>query len=208
MKAKVSSYVPQQGYGTVTTENNETYTFSTARWHERTIPDIGAEVDIKVDELGNVSEISYGLLHKNYASTVPQSELIIQSDPSSNGQIEENYNMFDWFKKCLINYTNFSGRARRKEYWYFYLVAILSYIVAMIIDGILGTDLIIFLLTALGLFLPGLAVSVRRLHDVNKSGWFFFVSFIPLIGGILLLVWNCTDTDPNTNKWGRPARNV
>ncbi|MEO6915110.1 MAG: DUF805 domain-containing protein [Chitinophagaceae bacterium] len=113
-------------------------------------------------------------------------------------------------------FADFSGRARRKEYWMFFLFSILAYLVAMGIDYSLGTGFkapseygeiklpygYIFALYAVASLVPSLAVTVRRLHDVGKSGWFYFISLIPLIGSIWLLVLVLTDSQPETNKWG------
>jgi uncharacterized membrane protein YhaH (DUF805 family) len=177
---------------------------------------VGDEVKLDIDHTGSVVGVSYGLLRKNYASTVPQDNPMPVIDHGAMGAnnmpaewaIEENYTIVDWFKKCLRKYATFQGRARRKEYWYCNLMVIIIYIVAAIIDGILGTDGVIASLAILALFIPLLSVMVRRLHDINKSGWWYWISIIPLIGGILLLVWMCTDTNPNTNQYGPPARNV
>lgn len=121
---------------------------------------------------------------------------------------EENYSAIDWFKKALSNFTNFKGRARRKEYWYFYLVFFVISFVAAIIDSILGTDEMILGLVSLVLLLPAIAVSVRRLHDIDKSGWWYLISLIPLIGSIVLFLWSIKDTVPVANQWGQPARKV
>jgi len=114
--------------------------------------------------------------------------------------------MIDWFVKCLKNYANFTGRARRKEFWFFALVQFIILIIAQIIDSIIGTDFVLYGLVALALFIPSLAVSVRRLHDINKSGWWYLIALIPLIGGILLIVWFATETKPEPNQWGQPAK--
>lgn len=216
MKGKVLNYSEQNGQGTVVAEDNNTYIFSTYNWLEQAQPMVGDEVKLDIDHTGSVVGVSYGLLRKNYASTVPQDNpmpVIDHGAMAANNMpaewaIEENYTIVDWFKKCLSKYATFQGRARRKEYWYCNLMVIIIYIVAAIIDGILGTDGVIASLAILGLFLPLLSVLVRRLHDINKSGWWYWISAIPLIGGILLLVWMCTDTSPNTNQYGPPARNV
>ena len=125
----------------------------------------------------------------------------------NNHTAETNYGIIDWFKKGLRNYTNFSGRARRKEYWYFFLVQIGLIIIAMILDTIIfdtGVGLF-YILVALGLFIPNLAVTMRRLHDTNRSGWWILISFVPLLG-ILLIVFLASDTKPETNQWGDPAK--
>ena len=106
------------------------------------------------------------------------------------------------------NYVNFSGRARRSEYWYFILCYYIITILAVVIDNTLGlaNDLtgygFITLAVLLGHILPSLSLVVRRLHDVGKSGWFYFIAFIPIIGGIWLLVLFCTEGTKGENKYG------
>lgn len=126
----------------------------------------------------------------------------------NNHSAEANYGIMDWFKKGLRNYTNFSGRARRKEYWYFVLVQMGLVIIAMILDAIIFNSEIglFYIVVALGLFLPGLAVTIRRLHDTSRSGWWFLISILPLIGSIILLVFLASDTKFETNQWGPPAK--
>ena len=126
----------------------------------------------------------------------------------NNHSAEANYGIMDWFKKGLRNYTNFSGRARRKEYWYFVLVQMGLVIIAMILDAIIFNSEtgLFYIVVALGLFLPGLAVTIRRLHDTSRSGWWFLLSILPLIGSIILLVFLASDTKLETNQWGPPAK--
>lgn len=126
----------------------------------------------------------------------------------NNHSAEANYGIMDWFKKSLRNYANFSGRARRKEYWYFVLVQMGLVIIAMILDAIIFNSEIglFYIVVALGLFLPGLAVTIRRLHDTSRSGWWFLISILPLIGSIILLVFLASDTKLETNQWGPPAK--
>lgn len=127
-------------------------------------------------------------------------------NPSSHN-IEENYGIIDWFKKGMRNYVNFSGRARRKEYWYFLLMQIILIIIAMVLDTIIFDSEIglFYLVVALGLFLPGVAVTIRRLHDTSHSGWWFLISLVPLIG-IVLIVFLVRETKFETNQWGPPAK--
>ena len=116
-------------------------------------------------------------------------------------------------KNCFTNYANFKGRASRTEYWYFVLFNMIFAITAMIIDNVLGTTFkmgygvslpygYIYLLYILVVMIPGLAVAVRRLHDVGKSGWFFLIALIPIIGSIWLLVLLATDSIHGENKYG------
>jgi uncharacterized membrane protein YhaH (DUF805 family) len=104
------------------------------------------------------------------------------------------------------NYVNFSGRAARSEFWFWVLFSILVSIAAGIIDfavfGIRDGVSPISSLTSLALFLPGLAVSVRRLHDTDRSGWWVLLFLIPLIGAIVLLIWYCSRGTPGPNRFG------
>ncbi|MFL6095178.1 MAG: DUF805 domain-containing protein, partial [Blastococcus sp.] len=109
--------------------------------------------------------------------------------------------MADAVRSVLTQYATFSGRARRSEYWWFYLAYVLADIVASIADTVVGTSVLEWVLL-LGLLLPTLAVGVRRLHDIGKSGWWLLIGLIPLVGAIVLLVFACQDSQPGTNQWG------
>jgi uncharacterized membrane protein YhaH (DUF805 family) len=116
-----------------------------------------------------------------------------------------------WYISVLKNYAVFSGRARRKEFWMFTLFQFLAVLALIIVEVILGAATggfqpwQFFLLVApyfLGTFIPSLAVTVRRLHDTGRSGAWYFISFVPYIGGIILLVLNCLDSQPGPNQYG------
>lgn len=114
-----------------------------------------------------------------------------------------------WYLKALKQYADFSGRARRKEYWMFVLFNIIFSLIASLIDKAIGIDFsdgygygIVTVIYALIVFIPGLALTVRRLHDINKSGWMIFISLIPLIGGIWMLVLVCTEGTRGDNQYG------
>lgn len=113
--------------------------------------------------------------------------------------------MFEYYFNAFRNYVNFKGRARRSEYWYFVLTHVIAYIALTVIGALLnGEDLALglFLLYAIGSLLPMLAVTVRRLHDIGKSGTMYFVRFIPIAGPIWLLVLLVTDGENGPNKYG------
>ena len=113
-----------------------------------------------------------------------------------------------WFFGAYKKYAVFSGRARRKEYWFFILFLTIALFLLAIVDGIIGTwdptsDLGLFtLIFALGSTLPSIAVSVRRLHDTDRSGYWYLIQLIPLIGGIVFLVFCCLDSSPGQNRFG------
>ena len=109
----------------------------------------------------------------------------------------------DAIKSVVVdNYANFSGRARRSEYWFFVLANILFGIISGILGVVVPGFMLIVNIVGLALIIPSLAVCVRRLHDIGKSGWFYLLSFIPLIGQILIIIWFCQDSQPGENKWG------
>ena len=119
-----------------------------------------------------------------------------------------------WYLKVLKQYFDFKGRARRKEYWMFTLFNAIFIFALAIMSGDMENPsdrspmFYVFMLYYLGILIPSLAVSVRRLHDIGKSGWMIFISLIPLIGSIWLLVLYCTDGESGTNKWGTNPKMV
>ncbi len=112
-----------------------------------------------------------------------------------------------WYLEVLKQYAVFSGRARRKEYWFFFLFNILIAFVLGVIDGLIGTFTetgvgILGTLYSLAVFIPGIAVSVRRLHDTNRSAWWLLIALIPLIGAIVLFIFMILDSTPGANQYG------
>ena len=116
-------------------------------------------------------------------------------------------------KSVFSKYADFSGRATRSEYWYFYLfnslVGMVYYIAffAMLGSGsrdssAAGYLSVMIIIYALVMTIPSLAVTVRRLHDTGHSGWWIFLNLIPVIGSIVLFIWFITDSDPDTNEYG------
>ncbi|MYZ40788.1 MULTISPECIES: DUF805 domain-containing protein [unclassified Streptomyces] len=114
----------------------------------------------------------------------------------------------NWYLGVLKNYAGFSGRARRTEFWMFVLFNILAEIVVAIIDSVIGLNSILIGLYVLAVLIPGIAVSVRRLHDTDKSGWFLLFGFIPLVGGIILIVFCATAGTAGPNKYGYDPKQV
>ena len=99
------------------------------------------------------------------------------------------------------NYVNFSGRACRSEYWYWILFIIIADIVAAIIDQTLGIQLVTGLF-GLVTIIPNIAIAIRRLHDLDRTGWWILLGFIPLIGWIILLIWYVTKGTDGPNRFG------
>lgn len=107
----------------------------------------------------------------------------------------------NWYVSSLKNYVGFQGRARRKEYWNFVLFNLLVSLVVALVDTVLDTG-VLLPLYSLAVLLPSVAVSARRLHDTGRSGLWLLISLVPLVGGIVLLVFMLSDTTPGTNQYG------
>jgi uncharacterized membrane protein YhaH (DUF805 family) len=103
-------------------------------------------------------------------------------------------------KTCLSKYVDFSGRATRPEFWWFYLFQILVYVGANAIDSVLGLSLL-GLIASLGLMLPGWAAGARRLHDINRSGWWQLIA-LTVIGILVLIYWFAKAGDDSMNDYG------
>ena len=114
----------------------------------------------------------------------------------------------NWYLQALKKYADFSGRARRKEYWFFVLFNIIISVVLTVCDVFMGTysaAASIGILTGiytLAVLIPGIAVSVRRLHDTGRSGWWLLIVLVPLIGALVLLIFMFIDSQPGQNAYG------
>jgi len=109
------------------------------------------------------------------------------------------------YLEVLKKYAVFEGRARRKEYWTFFLVNVAIAFVTGFIGGILGiAGLVNFVVVvcSLAILVPSIAVGIRRLHDTGRSGWWLLIGFIPLIGTIVLIVFMIADSVPGENEYG------
>lgn len=120
----------------------------------------------------------------------------------------------NWYFHCLTKFAEFKGRAQRKEYWYFVLISIVIFVALNIVDHSIGT---VVSKSGIGLFsgfysvvvfIPNIAVSIRRLHDTNRTGWWILVNFIPLIGLLILLVFFVLDSTPGDNRFGPNPKSV
>ncbi len=121
-------------------------------------------------------------------------------------------------KTCLSKFVTWQGRASRSEYWFFFLFVFICYAAGAVLDNLLGTSFkfmnpatgveqslgygYITLLAMLAMVLPHLSAMVRRLHDTNRSGWWYWIVLIPLIGTIILIVWFCGRGTVGNNNYG------
>lgn len=127
-----------------------------------------------------------------------------------------------WYLKVLRQYADFSGRARRTEFWMFVLFNLIAVAILTILDNLLGLSGasmtaggMVYVSTGiltgiyqLAVLIPSLAVGARRLHDTGRSGWWQLIALIPLVGAIILIVFWATDGDPNPNQHGPNPKQV
>lgn len=115
----------------------------------------------------------------------------------------------NYYIEAIKKYAVFTGRSRRSEYWYFVLFNFLAAIAIGIVSVIINDrDNTLSRLYTLAMFLPALGVTIRRLHDIGKSGWWIFMVLIPLVGAIILIVWEATDGQLGSNKYGPNPKEV
>ncbi|MGM0545800.1 MAG: DUF805 domain-containing protein [Bacteroidota bacterium] len=123
-----------------------------------------------------------------------------------------------WYIKVLTQYADFEGRARRKEYWMFFLVNLLIYFAIAFVGGLFlgfnpeagmgSASMMLPMLYSLAVLLPSIAVGIRRLHDTGRSGWWLLISFVPVIGPIVLIVFFVQEGQPGTNQYGPNPKEV
>lgn len=107
----------------------------------------------------------------------------------------------EWYLQALKNYAGFEGRARRREYWNFVLFNFLATLVLGVVDVVLDIT-VLAPLYSLAVLIPSIAVTVRRLHDTDRSGWWILISLVPVVGFIVLLVFTLMDGTPGPNAHG------
>ncbi len=115
-----------------------------------------------------------------------------------------------WYFEVLKKYAVFSGRACRAEYWMFFLINIVIYFVLLMLTAVLPGDILqgalmlLYFVYGLAVLLPGIGVFVRRLHDTGRSGWWWLIGLVPILGAILLIVFMVQEGNPEENQYGPP----
>lgn len=226
MKGKILDFSVAQDGGLILSEDGVRYMFAASQWRGQTLPKVGQDVDFDIDSSQRAVEIYPDVFAKPQAGTaaqtlddignkVGQSFNKLTTDVSNSlmkvKQNEAPSSFMDYAVAAVTkNYANFSGRARRKEYWGSLLVYIVLAVIASMIVNLsflISEYLTYFLMIVvsviyLALIIPMLSITVRRLHDVDKSGWWYFISIIPIIGGFWLLFLLCTEGTRGPNRFG------
>ena len=108
-----------------------------------------------------------------------------------------------WKRVVLEKYADFTGRARRSEYWWFTLANIVAMVILILLVAVADIFWVLYAIYGLALIVPSIAVTVRRLHDTDKSGWWILIALVPFVGGLILLVFLCIDSTPRgPNQFG------
>ena len=205
MKGQILDFSIQAG-GLISSEDGKRYPFKNEEWKEQGIPTRGMKVDFDVDEDGQAVAVykALGASSTGGVTTVLQN---VSQTRNENGQLS----LFALFLEALTKrYAQFSGRASKREFWgymLFRMVAVVAiFFVAVIMFAInesLGSIFnLLCWLFGIALFIPDLSVGVRRLHDTGKSGWWYLISVIPLIGWIWLIILWCQASVNEDHQWG------
>ena len=206
MKGQILDFSIQNGGGLISGEDGKRYPFKSEEWKEQGIPTRGMKVDFDVDEDGQAVAVykALGASSTGGVTTVLQNASQTRNE---NGQLS----LFALFLETLTKrYAQFLGRASKREFWGFALfsavaeVAILFVAVIMfeINESLGGIFILLYWLFVIALVIPHLSVGVRRLHDTGKSGCWYLISVIPLIGWIWLIILWCQASVNEDNQWG------
>lgn len=211
MKGKILDFTIQTNTGIILGDDQKRYSFTGSEWKEQQAPIRGNQVDFEVNTESQATAVYLELTV--IPAPVTQVKTPITSPSFSNGnqhdsakeifnkleQTEASYRqaIFTCFKK----FGDFKGRARRSEFWYFELFCVL---ISLVFSFFISEDMatIAMLVT----LLPNIAVSVRRLHDIDRSGWWMLVALVPIVGILLLLFWAAQDGNPSTNQYGESPK--
>ena len=210
MKGKVLDFSIQKGGGLILGDDGQRYLFVASEWQEQSLPLRDVVVDFEA--AGKYAKGVYLL-----AQTVPQIQAVTPTVKAKPLKATENKepSLLDLAISAVKHkYLLFNGRASRKEFWAVMLFSVLIsfalqllYTLGFAISDNLGLLLALpFVIFALGMVIPQLAVSVRRLHDTDKSGWWLVLGFIPIFGTIALIVLFSLASSESDNRFGEPAQ--
>ena len=205
MKGQILDFSIQAG-GLISSEDGKRYPFKNEEWKEQGVPTRGMKVDFDVDEDGQAVAVykALGASSTGGVATVLQNASQTRNE---NGQLS----LFALFLEALTKrYAQFSGRAAKREFWGFLLFRTVAEVAILLVIGImvevsrsLGDIFsILYFLFTLAVLVPTISVGVRRLHDTGKSGWWYLISVIPLIGWIWLIILWCQASVNEDNQWG------
>lgn len=220
MKGKILDFSVAQGGGLILSSDGIRYLFNADQWHGQSLPKVGQDVDFNIDDVKKAIEI-YPDVFAAPQESISTSQTNYPSRSFDNYQNLDQISFWDYTVAAYTkNFANFQGRARRREYWGVSLVVglitspvSLTFIWMMYgdsnVDPLFGQFIILlYILIYLINLIPGYALIVRRLHDIDKSGWWYWILFVPLIGVIWLLILLCTEGTRGDNRFGADPKAV
>ncbi|ENX59663.1 hypothetical protein F885_02540 [Acinetobacter higginsii] len=210
MKGKILDFTIQTNMGIILGNDQKRYNFLGSEWKEQHAPVRGNEVDFDVNAEGQATGIYLDFM--TVAETPQQTKTLIPSPTFVNGNPNDSTkattnniesiltNYQQAILTCFKKFADFKDRARRSEFWYFELFCVLMSLAFSFISEDAAT--IVMLIT----FIPNIAVSVRRLHDIGRSGWWMLIALVPIVGILLLLFWAAQEGEPTTNAYGESPK--
>ncbi|MCT6842536.1 MAG: DUF805 domain-containing protein [Commensalibacter sp.] len=224
MRGFILNFIIQTNTGYISGDDGQRYEFSGDEWKENIVPQKGTCVDFQVNQLGRAVAVFILIDDKNVHF---MNKIQSRTQYEQKLENEKNYTIIGWFSKCIRNYVNFEGRARRTEFWSFQICYWAVFFIGLLIigllfsativqtdtsfDGILMFEVCLYLsiflwsVFSIVMFIPMISVAVRRLHDINLSGFWLLLHFIP-VGSIAVWIMFCIDTKYENNQWGPPAK--
>ncbi|MEO4177693.1 DUF805 domain-containing protein [Acinetobacter pittii] len=213
MKGRILDFSIQTNTGIITGEDHKRYSFVGSEWKETQAPVRGYEVDFEINAEGQAT----GVYLEITAHPIPA---IVNTPAQSNSSYlapagqESSHKAKEAFRKweqgednyqqaiftCFKKFADFKGRTRRREFWYFELFCVLLSLLLSFMNEDLAT------LAMLITLIPNIAVNVRRLHDIDRSGWWMLIALVPIVGVLLLLFWAAQEGNPSANQYGESPK--
>ena len=209
MKGKVLDFSIQSNTGIILGDNGSRYPFTGQQWKEQINPIRGTAVDFEVNSAQQAIAIYIDTpipaqpssLNKTAHESIPTSSVLSQQILQGLEQATDNH-YYTAILNCFKKFADFKGRSARSEFWYFQLFCLLLSIFLHFISQNLAS------LAMLIVMLPNLAVSVRRMHDIGRSGWWVCIVAVPIVGLFLFLFWAIQDSDPEANQYGLATQSI
>lgn len=210
MKGKILDFTIQTNMGIILGNDQKRYNFVGSEWKEQEAPVRGNEVDFDLNVEGQATGIYLDFMtaptSTTQIKTSAHSPTFVNRNPydstkATNNNIESILTDYQQaILTCFKKFADFKGRARRSEFWYFELFCVLMSLAFSFISEDAAT--IAMIVT----FIPNIAVSVRRLHDIGRSGWWMLIALVPIVGILLLLFWAAQEGELTTNTYGESPK--
>ena len=205
MKGAIIHYSTHEKAGCIQAENLLEYPFHLQHWQASTPPMLNQQVEFMIDAADEVIAVYLVAELIPPPTAVQQTVMPFLTSKSTASHQEEDFGTVDWFFKCITScYFNFSGRARRREFWSFMLVGLMVGFFTAATDSIFGISAVTYMVNG-ALLIPLFAVGTRRLHDIGLSGWWQLLYLTGLGIALLLMLW-LIRSERNANRYGESPK--